>query len=316
MGKVSPVAKSVLLVALLALLFLLLTADPVRSFFGLEDAPLERPLFSGEIPAPDAPATTRPAIRAITPPATPAIPILLYHGVLPEPPKGPIVTEEDFWAQMRALKEAGYEAVDTAELRRILTGEAQGPERPVVITFDDGYESEYLYAYPILKEEGLKAVSFVIGYSIGGKPGDYWHSTWEQMSEMAESGVFEFGYHSWDAHSTREGVPRLIEMDSREIRQDLGRLREAFAKEGVPLQPVYAYPYGVRDGEAVTALRREGILLGFTTEGRLASPEDSLLELPRIGVPQGMTASELLERLESLKAETAANAVAPRKTGT
>ena len=98
---------------------------------------------------------------------TAEVPILLYHHITEEPGEGGAVSVETFNEQMTALVEAGYTAVTFADLDAFVSGDGALPDKPILITFDDGYESNYTHAYPILKEHGLKATIFVIGVSVG-----------------------------------------------------------------------------------------------------------------------------------------------------
>ena len=95
-----------------------------------------------------------------------AVPVLMYHHVSPAP--GLVtVSPRTFQAQMTALARAGYTTLSAVQLQGYLSGTQTVPDKSVVITFDDGYLDNYVYAYPILKTLGLHAIIFAVTDWIG-----------------------------------------------------------------------------------------------------------------------------------------------------
>lgn len=96
------------------------------------------------------------------------VPILLYHHLDPDQPESETTLHpETFERQMRLLKEQGYTPISFDELIAFVEQGTPLPEKPVMITFDDGYTSNAVYAYPVLRELGFHASIFAIGCSIG-----------------------------------------------------------------------------------------------------------------------------------------------------
>ena len=91
------------------------------------------------------------------------LPILMYHHFADESKSGTVVTPGRFREQMTALREAGYEAVTIPQVIGFVREGAPLPEKPVLITMDDGYGSNLTVAAPILEETGMRATIFVIG---------------------------------------------------------------------------------------------------------------------------------------------------------
>ena len=90
-----------------------------------------------------------------------SVPVLMYHHVLPE--AGFIASSiAQFESQMRWLAENGWTTLDTETFRRYKRGETKVPKKSVLVTFDDGWRDNFIYAYPILKRYGLKATLFVV----------------------------------------------------------------------------------------------------------------------------------------------------------
>lgn len=135
------------------------------------------------------------------------VPILLYHGIVEEPGSDLEVSPKTFGEQMRFLAENGYHAVTTQDLIDYVCHGGQLPDRPVFISFDDGYLNNYEYAWPVLEQYGLKATVYAIGVSVGHdrfyKDTQFEmtpHFSYEQAREMVESGVIDVQSHTYDMH--------------------------------------------------------------------------------------------------------------------
>jgi peptidoglycan/xylan/chitin deacetylase (PgdA/CDA1 family) len=126
------------------------------------------------------------------------IPILMYHYIRPMPgPKdklgqGLTVTPETFTKQLDALVQKGYSSITFADL---VNSGAVLPAKPIILTFDDGYQDAYDQALPALLSHHLKAVFYIIS-SFPGKPN---FATWNEIQEMSGSGM-EIGAHTVDHH--------------------------------------------------------------------------------------------------------------------
>ena len=134
------------------------------------------------------------------------VPVLLYHSIVEEPGSYLEVSPETFDAQMRFLAENGYHAVTTQELIDYVYHGGTLPDKPVLISFDDGYQNNYDYAWPILREYGLKATIYAIGVSVGHdryKDTQFEmtpHFGFEEARRMVESGVIDVQSHTYDMH--------------------------------------------------------------------------------------------------------------------
>jgi peptidoglycan/xylan/chitin deacetylase (PgdA/CDA1 family) len=127
------------------------------------------------------------------------LPILMYHHLLEQGPCNPYeLTTEQFRAHMVWLRDNGFTPLVPSDLPRILAGELPMPRRPVLITFDDGYESNYKLATPILRETHMRAAVAVITCGCYGQTG---HLNWAQLREMVASGIWEVGSHTHSLHA-------------------------------------------------------------------------------------------------------------------
>lgn len=222
------------------------------------------------------------------------LPVLLYHHIVPEElglheKTGMVVTVEAFEEQMAWLARKNFYTPTLAEVEDFIYENRPLPRRSVLITFDDGYESAYEYADPVLERHGLTAVIFIIGSKTGGEnapfdPEVLSYLTWDQLKDMTGSGRWELGHHGFEGHDEIEGEAPYIVWDGETTAHDLARLHHAMDEQGLDPTRSIAYPFGAYTDETVEAASRQGINLGFTVEEGCIAPGDGPMELQRLAV--------------------------------
>ncbi len=168
------------------------------------------------------------------------VPVILYHNIterLGSLSPGVHIATDVFRAHMQALRDAGYTAITYQDYYAYVTEDTPLPEKPVIITFDDGYISNYEIAYPILKNMGMKATIFVITSMMGMTDTDYPHFSWEQAREMEQSGVIDIQSHS----HTHASMPTL---DAGQIAVEARLSKYLIETHLNKTCDVFAYPYG------------------------------------------------------------------------
>ncbi|MBO9597459.1 MAG: polysaccharide deacetylase family protein, partial [Cohnella sp.] len=128
------------------------------------------------------------------------VPIFIYHHFDPAVSDFETMTPADFEKQIAYLHKAGYHAITVSELETFMRTGKGLPKKPIMITIDDGYESNYQYAYPVLKKYKMKATIFVIAERVGKDKQKPARLTWEQCKEMYDSGLVDIQSHSFDLH--------------------------------------------------------------------------------------------------------------------
>ena len=200
------------------------------------------------------------ATVALKPAETGAVrlPVLMYHHLSEKQSAlGPyVVTPAQFRSDLLTLRERGYETVTAAQLIDFVDGRGALPEKPVLITFDDGYESFYAYAYPILQELNEKALLSVIGvytdqYSNSDDHNvNYAHVTWDEITEMAQSGLVEIGNHTYDLHTLTDRKGCRIKPGESEaayramLTADVQSLQDRLTAVTGKAPDVFTFPYG------------------------------------------------------------------------
>ncbi len=235
------------------------------------------------------------------------VPILMYHSILKDPAYTGtyVVTPEELESDLQWLKNHGYTAVHMAQVIAYARGEGALPEKPVVITFDDGYYNNYLYAYPLLKQYEMKGVLSVLGrytdlYSgVEENNAYYSHCTWDQLREMAQSGVMEIQNHSYDLHThsaTRRGCASNKGEASVQYRQivgeDIMKVQNRIRTELGISPEVFTYPFGSYTAESEKLVRELGFAASLSCETGIAVVTDaeSLYCMKRILRPGGTSA--------------------------
>ena len=249
------------------------------------------------------------------------VPILMYHHLSEDVTNSEMVSPEQFEAQIRALSEAGYTGVSFDELQAyVLRGEPL-PEKPVVITFDDGYRSNYTLAYPILQKYGMKATIFAIGVSFGTdhyKDTDYAitpHFGAAEAAEMTASGLISIQSHTYDMHQwppyeTGSAVrENILQLSSESEEAYVQALTEDFTRsrallEGATGQPVdvLAYPAGQYSTLTQVTLQSLGVHVTLSTNPGVNTVvkglPQTLYAMLRFGITEDVSPEALLNMIQ------------------
>ncbi|MFF9089321.1 polysaccharide deacetylase family protein [Streptomyces sp. NPDC014991] len=225
------------------------------------------------------------------------VPILMYHSVATAPNDATrtlSVAPEAFAEQMTLIGGLGLTPVTTADLAAGWRRRRPLPARPVLITFDDGYEGVHRHALPVLAGHGFPATLFVStgwlrgAHDTGGGPDTM--LDWPQVRELAAAGV-EVGGHS---HTH----PQLDQLPDGRLRAELDRCTRIVTEElGAP--PVsFAYPYGYSSRRVRQAVRAAGYAQALAVGNTLAHRRQGPYALRRVTVRRGTGAEEFGRLLE------------------
>ena len=195
---------------------------------------------------------------------TAKVPVLNYHMVENGSSSRISVSTKDFEEQMDYLHRRGYISITPDQLMLHLKNGAPLPEKPVLITFDDGYADNFTNAYPIMQKNGFTGTIFVVTDFVERNPR---YLTWQQIKELHSYG-FVIGSH------TLSHVP-LTGMSQQEAAQQLVKSREGIEwRLNAPVR-YFAYPTGAFNKEIETAVEQSGYLAAFTVNfGRVSAASD------------------------------------------
>ncbi len=232
------------------------------------------------------------------------LPVLMYHHVVEDGQEcnDMTVTVSRLREDLQWLKDNGYTTVLPRELA---AGEAL-PEKPVLITFDDGYRSNYNLAFPIFQEFEAKMVISVMVYMQDNAASDF--ITWAMCREMVDSGLIEIGSHTYLLHNLDErggsfdpqgvnGVQRKPEESDGDFQarvlDDIQRSYDLIAEKLEVSPTFFAYPFGLTEPDA-DGLIRELFPVTAVTLPKTADLTGGLYDLPRHTVTMNKSLDSIL----------------------
>ncbi len=200
------------------------------------------------------------------------IPVLVYHRV-GYTTDNFTVTPERFAADLQTLQHYGYCAISLEQMQSFLDDRnVEMPDKPILITFDDGYMDNFENAYPLLKEHGMVATFFIITDKLWTKD----RLIPEKIAEMVEGGM-SFGSHTVSHR-------RLGELTWEEIREELIMSKAVLESVVGKTVNAIAYPQGSYNENVVTLAQNLGYTTGFTVREGICLRESPDFELRRIPV--------------------------------
>ena len=250
------------------------------------------------------------------------VPVLMWHNLAEESSGDMTISVDTFRAQIEALHEAGFKTVSLQQLYDYVHFGTELPGKPIVLTFDDGYFSNYEYAFPILQEYDMQATIFAIGVSVGKdtyKDTDHAmtpHFGADEAREMVASGLISVQSHTYDMHQwppfedgNAQVRETLLPFDGEAdadyeaaVEADFAESRELL--ESITGQPVnaLAFPEGAYVTLTQDALRSAGAELTFTTVRAVNTVvkglPQSLCAMPRFGMTESADMTALVAELE------------------
>lgn len=242
------------------------------------------------------------------------LPIIMYHSIVDDDNQGGdyqvrvSVVEQD----LAYLKKNGYTAIFVEDVVNYVKNNKSLPEKPVIITADDGFYNNYYYLLPLLEKYDMKATISIVGYYsefVAVKDPhipQYSYLTWEDISKLLESDRIEIGNHTYNMHSLsdRRGCEKLgFESEGeyvKKLNEDIG-LMQTLIKMNTGVSPtVFAYPFGIVSEESIPVLKE----LGFTAAlnciekpNYISHDESCLFTLNRYNRPDGISTEEFMNRL-------------------
>jgi peptidoglycan/xylan/chitin deacetylase (PgdA/CDA1 family) len=245
------------------------------------------------------------------------LPVIMYHHISTEASAwGPyVISPEELDADLCYLKTQGYETITVQQLLDWQSGNCELPDKPIMLTFDDGYESTAVYGVPILEKYGYQAVVAVIGavaQAYTNRPDhtiQYSHMDWDTIRRLSWGGTLEVQYHTWDMHEVQKGtrdgcLPKSGESPE-EYRQalceDVNMFYSACKEWNVSLCRGVAYPFGLYSSETEQLLQNMGFQCAFTCEehiNMLTGDPAELYRLGRFNRPHGISSETFFSNIE------------------
>ena len=245
------------------------------------------------------------------------LPVVMYHHITQKSSRAGkyVVLDTELANDIDYLKKCGYRCVTVSELIDFVEGKISLDKKIVMITFDDGFESVYKLAWPILKEKEMKAVVSPVGaftetYSQNGdKNVNYAYMSWDELKELDESEEFEVQNHTYNMHfsqkGSRKGLSRMNgesdEAYTEALKNDLTKMQDELKKHSSITTTAVVYPYGVYSNSTLEIIKDLNYKCSMVCEERIniirPGEKDCLYNLGRFNRPSGISSEKFFERL-------------------
>ena len=243
------------------------------------------------------------------------LPIVMYHSVLKDTELSGkyVITPDTLKSDIQYLHNNGYTFVSAQELIDYTENNGILPDKPVLLTFDDGFYNNYGYVKPILEKYGAKAVISVVGsytdeYSESNIANmTYGYVRWSDVYDMFLSNRIEIANHSYGFHSNNNGRNG----SKRNKGEDINTYKKVFYDDTKKAQDrfmtktgfspyIYTYPFGAYSDETTDILKDMGFKMTLTcNEGinSITKNPDSLFLLKRYNRPSGISSQDFFSKI-------------------
>ena len=217
------------------------------------------------------------------------IPVLCYHAIketqkndTPDQ-KAYSVSPSNFSAQIKALADKGYKTITPDQLKTLWTTNQALPDKPILITFDDGRKEQFSIAAEILEKYNFKGVFFIMTVTIGKEH----YMNQSEIKELSDRGHI-IGCHTWDHH-------KVTDYKKDDWKLQLAKPKKTLEKiTGKPVTS-FAYPYGIWNPAAADSLKNNGFSTAFIIFGK-QNNTFPLYTIPRIVVKNSSSIPDFVEK--------------------
>jgi peptidoglycan/xylan/chitin deacetylase (PgdA/CDA1 family) len=224
------------------------------------------------------------------------VPILIFHSTRPyiesDTPavRRYIATPDTMEQELAYLRDHGYVSVTFDDLVSHITNNTPLPQRPVILSFDDDWESQYTYAFPLLEKYGFTATFYIWTAVVGREH----HMTWDEISTLARAGM-QIGCHT----ITHPYLTR-VKSDESLRREIIGARTLIEERVGVPVT-TFAYPFGQYNERVAAMVKEAGFTSARSTWPGVLHCQEGLFSLT--GLLQTESTQDLVASLDASLAE-------------
>lgn len=244
------------------------------------------------------------------------VPIVMYHQITKKDNKQGTytITFEQFKSDMIYIKNNGYTTVTITDLINFVNGEKQLPQKPIVITFDDGFETVYEYVYPLLKSMDMCAVASIVGeYTtfFTQNPDhniQYSYMDWNQIKELTKSKVIEIQNHSYDLHKNNEKRHGISKNNSenvasynKEVGNDILKMQNIMKEKTGYTPNTLTFPFGAYKKETILLAKNLGFSAALLCEEKIniikTGDTECLYHLGRYNRPASVSTEKFFKKI-------------------
>ena len=244
------------------------------------------------------------------------LPIIMYHGILNDTKyQGTyVIAPSQFESDLKKIQSDSYTTVTVHDIVEYVYNNRPLPPKPIMLTFDDGYYNNYLYAYPLLKKYGCKAViSPIASCSEYFSDTDekvsatYFHCSWQQLKEMINSGCVEVQNHSYDMHKENGRLGLRFKKNESEseyrklIGEDIDTAQKMFSEHLNIVPEAFVYPFGEFNSISEAVIKEKSFKCSMICAEKIniiTKDKECLYKLGRFIRTDKMTSEELFAKFE------------------
>lgn len=245
-----------------------------------------------------------------------SLPIIMYHSVLKDTVRSGkyVVTPSQLEADFKYIKEKGYNTITMNDLIKYVEDEnASLPEKPIIITFDDGYYNNFTYVLPLLEKYEMRAVISIVGeytdnYSKTDEANaNYSYLRWKDIKQMMETGLVEFQNHTYNLHSNKNGkrgtkkkVSQTQEQYEKYLSEDILKLQKEFEENTNFVPNTFTYPFGAISKESIDIIKNMGFKASLSCEegiNYINKDKERLFLLKRNNRPSRISSEKFFSKL-------------------
>lgn len=243
------------------------------------------------------------------------LPIIMYHSILKDTSKSGkyIVTPSTLEADLQYIANNGYTTITMTDLIAYVYENSVLPEKPIIITFDDGHYNNLGYAVPLLKKYNMKAVISIVGkYTDTFSESDeanlnYSYLRWKDIEELMNSGIIEFQNHTYNLHSESNGrmgcSKKLYESEEnyrKILSNDIILLQQKFQENTGYTPNTFTYPFGSISKASIPIVKDLGFKASLscsTGVNNITKNPDCLYCLRRNNRPSGISTYDFFKKI-------------------
>lgn len=245
-----------------------------------------------------------------------SLPIIMYHSVLKDTARSGkyVITPNQLEADFKYIKEKGYNTITMNDLIKYVEDEnASLPEKPIIITFDDGYYNNFTYVLPLLEKYEMRAVISIVGeytdnYSKTDEANaNYSYLRWKDIKQMMETGLVEFQNHTYNLHSNKNGkrgtkkkVSQTQEQYEKYLSEDILKLQKEFEENTNFVPNTFTYPFGAISKESIDIIKNMGFKASLSCEegiNYINKDKERLFLLKRNNRPSRISSEKFFSKL-------------------
>lgn len=229
------------------------------------------------------------------------VPIIMYHSILKSQSGDYIIHPDTLEEDLKYIKENGFATITMTDLINYVYKDCPLPEKPIIITFDDGHYNNLTYAVPLLEKYGMVAVISIVGkytdsYSESDEANpNYSYLRWKDIQQLTGSNVVEFQNHTYDLHNNtykRKGCMKNKSESKKEyevmLYSDIYKLQQEFEYNVGYIPNTFTYPFGAISKDSLNIIKKLGFKASLScNEGinAITKNPECLYQLKRFNRP-------------------------------